>query len=1381
MMTSRPPHGRRAACWLGVRVLAGLLPLLAQRAGGQVVAPPSVRIAQPAASAVFALGAPITLRAAAADGAGTDLSGAVVWASDVDGLLGTGTGLETVLSAGIHVVRASVTDAGGRTASDQVTIGVVIPANGTDTPPLVTITAPAPAGTIAAGPPVVFAASASDLEDGLVSDALVWTSDRDGALGTGATFTRALSQGIHRITARVTDSGGAAGSASVVIQVGPPVTLTFTAAADASVDAAQPTNALGAAPILRVDTNTARHSYLRFVVSGIGGRAVTHAFLRLQVDAGEAAGSARGGSVYALAGGLWDERTVTYANRPAVSGPAIASVGPVVRGQVVDFDVSAAISGDGTYDLALIADSDDEVTYRSKEGGPAPRLILTLSGHPPVVTISQPDPATTVRLGDPVSLRAHAVDLEDGDLDASIDWISSHDGLLGTGPDVLTTALGVGTHTISATAMDTDGAVGSAEVQLTVLPPTGSGPPPTTPPTNTAPVISIAAPASNDVLLAHHAVVLNATAFDAEDGDLGAMVRWISNRDGVLGTGATLVVPGLSEGGHILTATVTDRTGAPAAATIMVTVVPDTLFIPDLADTYVDAGAPTTPFGTASALLAGIAPSSRQAFLRFAVAGLGRFTVQHATLRLTAAAASPSGGTLIQTSDVSWSEASTTYATRPTIDGRALRSQGAVAAGQVVDFDVTRAIAGDGDYGFALVSTAGDGVRYLSREAGTGGPQLILTLGQSSAPVVTIRSPAADSAVDGDVPVALAATATDGRGADASARLQWTSSLDGALGSGALVTVPHLSPGTHLITATVTDAQGLRGEARIALLVRRPNRPPAVTILSPIPSISIRPDTPVRLAALVSDDNDRDIGARLSWTSSRDGALGTGPSVTVMLSPGAHTIAATAVDSGGRSGSAQVVIRVSIKPTVTIAAPTNGASALPGSLVSLSGTAHDDDDGDLSARIAWSSDLDGPLGTGAVIRLGTLRLGRHTITASVTDNSGLQAIARVGLLVNTPPTIAITAPVPYWRFVPGDAVALAAVASDREDGDLGSRIVWSSDLDGPLGTGAATTLTTLSLGTHTLTATVADSAGTIVRASVVLAPFGCLTQAGPLVTLTGISSNAYLNWSLAAATRIDVRTASFLASPSNRYPVNLKGNAGVCVGGGVVLGQYDRTLTWAQMHYDNNNAAVAFDDASLTVDGMRIDDVTDGIRPQSGDDFVIRGTRMSYVRDDCVENDHMLAGLVDDSLLDGCYVAFSSRPSQSIIDSGYDGHAKLWTIRNTLVRLQPMPGPNGPSADGLGHGGFFKWHNWDNPATSLSPKLALYNNVFMAERAGDINADRMGIPPGQLQDCANNVVVWLGAGPFPATLPACFTVTTDRGVWDRAVADWERRHPQVPR
>src|SRR5205823_6568306 len=161
-------------------------------------------------------------------------------------------------------------------------------------------------------------------------------------------------------------------------------------------------------------------------------------------------------------------------------------------------------------------------------------------------------------------------------------------------------------------------------------------------------------------------VLLGAVATDTEDGNLGATVRWASSRDGALGTGATLVVPSLSVGAHTLTASVTDADGATASASVAVTVVPSQLALLPVAD--VDAGTATTKLGTATSLLVGTSPV-RQAFLRFAVNGIGRFTVQQALLRLTVGSsssdASALGGAVHAISNHAWPEATTTYRTRP--------------------------------------------------------------------------------------------------------------------------------------------------------------------------------------------------------------------------------------------------------------------------------------------------------------------------------------------------------------------------------------------------------------------------------------------------------------------------------------------------------------------------------------------------------------------------------------------------------------------------------------------------------------------------------------------------------------------------------------------
>ena len=77
---------------------------------------------------------------------------------------------------------------------------------------------------------VNFTGSANDAEEGTLSGGLAWTSNLDGAIGSGASFsTSGLSLGTHTITAAVVDGYGAAGSDSITVTIHPPpVTVTFT-------------------------------------------------------------------------------------------------------------------------------------------------------------------------------------------------------------------------------------------------------------------------------------------------------------------------------------------------------------------------------------------------------------------------------------------------------------------------------------------------------------------------------------------------------------------------------------------------------------------------------------------------------------------------------------------------------------------------------------------------------------------------------------------------------------------------------------------------------------------------------------------------------------------------------------------------------------------------------------------------------------------------------------------------------------------------------------------------------------------------------------------------------------------------------------------------
>src|SRR5262249_38851317 len=139
--------------------------------------------------------------------------------------------------------------------------------------------------------------SANDLEDGVLTPRLSWSSDRDGSLGTGGAVAHALTVGTHKVTARVTDAAGLQGKTSVTVTAIPPGTLQFLADADTYVDAALPQSNFGTGSTLRVYAGASRRAFLHFTVSGVGSQQVTHALLQLRTDSSSGAASNSGGTI----------------------------------------------------------------------------------------------------------------------------------------------------------------------------------------------------------------------------------------------------------------------------------------------------------------------------------------------------------------------------------------------------------------------------------------------------------------------------------------------------------------------------------------------------------------------------------------------------------------------------------------------------------------------------------------------------------------------------------------------------------------------------------------------------------------------------------------------------------------------------------------------------------------------------------------------------------------------------------------------------------------------------------------------------------------------------------------------------------------------------
>jgi hypothetical protein len=76
---------------------------------------------------------------------------------------------------------------------------------------------------------------------------------------------------------------------------------------------------------------------------------------------------------------------------------------------------------------------------------------------------------------------------------------------------------------------------------------------------------------------------------------------------------------------------------------------------------------------------------------------------------------------------------------------------------------------------------------------------------------------------------------------------------------------------------------------------------------------------------------------------------------------------------------------------------------------------------------------------------------------------------------DTVPVVDITAPADGSTYIEGDSVTFTGTATDAEDGDLTAGLSWSSSIDGTIGSGGSFSTSSLSVGNHTITASVTDS------------------------------------------------------------------------------------------------------------------------------------------------------------------------------------------------------------------------------------------------------------------------------------------------------------------
>ncbi len=152
-----------------------------------------------------------------------------------------------------------------------------------------------------------------------------------------------------------------------------PNLVTVEPEADARVASASPKKNYGTRALLEVDQSPAMEGFLRFRVADVSGT-VTRARLRLYVTSG----TKNAPALYrADPAADWSETGITWDNKPARIGDELDDLGRVSSKRYVEYDVTDAVNGDGTYTFVLVPESSDGVAFSSGEADAnRPQLVI---------------------------------------------------------------------------------------------------------------------------------------------------------------------------------------------------------------------------------------------------------------------------------------------------------------------------------------------------------------------------------------------------------------------------------------------------------------------------------------------------------------------------------------------------------------------------------------------------------------------------------------------------------------------------------------------------------------------------------------------------------------------------------------------------------------------------------------------------------------------------------------------------------------------------------------------------------------------------------------------------------------------------------------------
>jgi len=373
----------------------------------------------------------------------------------------------------------------------------------------------------------------------------------------------------------------------------------------------------------------------------------------------------------------------------------------------------------------------------------------------------------------------------------------------------------------------------------------------------------------------------------------------------------------------------------------------------------------------------------------------------------------------------------------------------------------------------------------IDDEGKTDSDSITINVKQLVAPTASIVSPLNDQEFKENDTITFSGYGSDSDGTIVS--YAWTSSIDGALSTSSQFTSSNLSTGTHTITFTVTDNNGLTDSDSVIINVKEVNAP-VVSIILPNNEDDFKEGESITFTAVASD-SDGTI-ASYAWISSIDGVIGSADTFSRSdLSNGRHTISVTVTDNDGLTAiyELDITVKAMTAPTAVITSPLTGSVFFEGDPITFDGSQSYDEDGYITAY-SWRSDKDGVIGNLNVFTKTDLSQGKHYITLTVTDDDQIQYTDTftIWIVINplTAPTVVINSPSDGAVFRYDEQIIFDAGVSD--DGAIAS-YSWTSDIAGEIksGSGEPQNFTEiLPVGEHEITLIITDDSGLTGQATV---------------------------------------------------------------------------------------------------------------------------------------------------------------------------------------------------------------------------------------------------------------------------------------------------------